>query len=87
MAGRLAQFGQYLVPLQEVFYYSKFCMGLVNLKPVVQGTLLWPSHVFSDLWFQDVRGVIFGRRAGLICFRRTGDSTPTCAAIWRLVCR
>jgi hypothetical protein len=31
------RFGQWMIPLGEIFYYSPLCVGIVNLKPVVPG--------------------------------------------------
>lgn len=52
------RFGQLLVDARQVFYYSKFSLALVNLKPVLKGhVLIIPRRVvkrFSDLKSEEI---------------------------------
>ncbi|KAI9312117.1 fragile histidine triad protein [Dichotomocladium elegans] len=44
LLSRVYEFGPHVIPESQVFYKSKFCIGLVNLKPIVPGHVLIVSR-------------------------------------------
>ncbi|KAJ8663874.1 hypothetical protein O0I10_000149 [Lichtheimia ornata] len=41
---KVYQFGPHVIPESQVFFKSKFCIGLVNLKPITPGHILVVSR-------------------------------------------
>jgi len=63
MSAKKVVFGQYLVNASQVFYKSKLCLALVNLKPVVKGhVLVIPKRkvqFFKDLSTDEITDVFY----------------------------
>lgn len=53
---KMYQFGPHIIPESQVFYKSKFCLGLVNLKPITEYVALFFSFwaFLSDQIAEDV---------------------------------